>query len=169
MAGARMAMGLQKLSSFLQDILPQSKGEWALCLGPEAGFALIGVGMAPDGTPLGDRIALAAEDMLIGAGSSFLGSGAGRAVGDVLYPASKFAGNGAERAAKLSQAMTAGDILAAPLPMFAPRPIATGVYERAMEGQSKREQEQLLAQEEERLMQEALLNSLLTGGGALLS
>ena len=169
MAGARMAMGLQKLSSFLQDILPQSKGEWALRLGPEAGFALIGVGMAPDGTPLGDRIALAAEDMLIGAGSSFLGSGAGRAVGDVLYPASKFAGNGAERAAKLSQAMTAGDILAAPLPMFAPRPIATGVYERAMEGQSKREQEQLLAQEEERLMQEALLNSLLTGGGALLS
>ncbi len=86
-----------------------------------------------------------------------------------MYPESRFAKNPLERAEKLSQAMTAGDILAAPLPMFAPRPIATGVYERAMEGQSKREQEELLAQEEERLMQEALLNSLLTGGGALLS
>lgn len=168
MANARMAMGLKGLGELLKDILPQSKGELALRLGPEAGFALIGAGMAPEGTPLSDRIALAAEDMLIGAGSSFLGSGAGRAVGGALYPTAKFT-NPAERAQKLSQAMTAGDILAAPLPMFAPRPIATGVYERAMAGQSKREQEQLLAQEEERLMQEALLNSLLTGGGALLS
>lgn len=168
MANIRMAAGLSKLGDLLKDILPQSKGELALRLGPEAGFALIGAGMAPEGTPLGDRLALAAEDMLIGTGSSFLGSGVGRAVGGALYPAAKFA-NPAERAQKLSQAMTAGDILAAPLPMFAPRPIATGVYERAMEGQSKREQEQVLAQEEERLMQEALLNSLLTGGGALLS
>lgn len=168
MANARMAMGLRGLGELLKDILPQSKGELALRLGPEVGFALIGAGMAPEGTPLSDRIALAAEDMLIGAGSSFLGSGAGRAVGEVLYPAAKFS-NKAERAEKLSQAMTAGDILAAPLPMFAPRPIASGVYERAMEGQSKREQEALLAQEQERLMQEALLSSLLTGGGALLS
>ena len=169
MASPRMAMGLKNLGALLRDILPQSKGEWALRLGPEAGFAVIGAGMAPEGTPLSDRIALAAEDMLIGAGSSFLGSGAGRAVGEALYPAAKYAGKSAERAQKLSQAMTAGDILAAPLPMFAPRPIASGVYERAMEGQSKREQEQLVAQEEERLMQEALLSSLLTGGGALLS
>ena len=168
MANIRMAAGLSKLGGLLKDILPQSVPELALRLGPEAGFALIGAGMAPEGTPLGDRLALAAEDMLIGAGSSFLGSGVGRAVGGALYPAAKFTDR-AERAQKLSQAMTAGDILAAPLPMFAPRPIATGVYERAMEGQSKREQEQLLAQEEERLMQEALLNSLLTGGGALLS
>lgn len=169
MAGVRMAMGLKRLGELLGDVLPKTKGEWALRLGPEAGFALIGAGMAPEGTPIGDRIALAAEDMLIGAGSSFLGSAAGRGVGGVMYPESRFAKNPQERAEKLSQAMTAGDILAAPLPMFAPRPIATGVYERAMEGQSKREQEELLAQEEERLMQEALLNSLLTGGGALLS
>ena len=169
MAGSRMAAGLAKLGGLLRDILPQSKGELALRLGPEAGFALISAGMAPEGTPLSDRIALAAEDLLIGTGSSFLGSAAGRGVGEVLYPASKYLKNPAERTEKLAQAMTAGDILAAPLPMFAPRPIATGVYERAMEGQSKQEQEQLLAQEEERLMQEALLNSLLTGGGALLT
>jgi hypothetical protein len=169
MANSRMAMGLAKLGDLLKDILPQSKGELALRLGPEAGFALISAGMAPEGTPLSDRIALAAEDMLIGAGSSVLGSAAGRGAGELMYPASKYLKDPTERAKKLSQAMTAGDILAAPLPMFAPRPIATGVYERAMEGQSRQEQEQLLAQEEERLMQEALLSSLLTGGGALLT
>lgn len=168
----RFVLGGSKLANALKAILPQSKGEWALRLGPEAGFALIGAAMAPEGTPLGSRLGLAAEDMLIGTTSSLLGGGLGLAGGKALYGRS-----GSAKAAqlgeelykqKLSQAMTAGDILAAPLPMFAPRPVAEGVYGQAMEGQSSREQEVLVAQEQERLMQEALLNSVLTGGGSLL-
>jgi hypothetical protein len=168
----RFVAGGRRLTEALKAILPQSKGEWALRLGPEAGFALISAAMAPEGTSLGSRLGLAAEDMLIGTTSSFLGSGLGLAGGKGLYGRS-----GGEKAAqlgeelykqKLSQAMTAGDILAAPLPMFAPRPVAEDVYRQAMEGQSNREQEALIAQEQERLMQEALLNSVLTGGGALL-
>lgn len=168
----RFALGGKKLTDVLRQILPQSKAEWALRLGPEAGFALIGAGMAPEGTPLSSRVGVAAEDMLIGTTSSFLGSGLGLAGGKSLYGRS-----GSERAnklgkelyeQKLSQAMTAGDILAAPLPVFAPRPIANSVYQQAMEGQARREQEALIEQERERLMQEALLNSVLTGGGSML-
>lgn len=164
----RFAIGAKRLTDALQKILPQTAGEWALRLGPEAGFALIGAGMAPEGTSFGDRLGLAAEDMLIGTGSSFLGSGLGRLGGKAIY------GSQAEKLGKelyeqkLSQAMTAGDILAAPLPMFAPRPVANSVYQQAMEGQASREQEALMAQEQERLMQEALFNSVLTGGGSLL-
>jgi len=161
----RFAAGLSKLKGLLQEILPQNAGEWALRLGPEAGFATIGAVMAPEGTPLQDRAALALEDFAIGAGSSFLGSGLGRGVGGVMYP--KGGLPDLERAEKLARAMTAGDILAAPLPMLSPRPIASGVYERAMEGQSKREREAAEQAEEERHIQEALATSVLTGTGAL--
>ena len=165
----RLAAGIPKLLSSLEQILPRSAGEWALRLGPEAGFATIGAFMAPEGTSLGERLRLVAEDMLIGTGSSFLGSGLGRLGGKALY------GKQAEKLGqelyqqKLSQAMTAGDILAAPLPMFAPRPIASGVYERAMEQQSQQEQQAMLQQEQERILQEALLGSVLTGSGSLLA
>lgn len=168
----RFALGGKKLVEALRQILPQSKAEWALRLGPEAGFALIGAGMAPEGTPLGARVGMGLEDLIIGTGSSILGSGLGLASGKALYGRS-----GSDKAVKLgkelyeqklSQAMTAGDILAAPLPMFAPRPVANSVYQKAMEGQARSEQEALVAQEQERLMQEALLNSVLTGGGSML-
>lgn len=168
----KFALGAKRLTDALQKILPQTAGEWALRLGPEAGFALIGAGMAPQGTPLEERFGMGLEDLFIGAGSSILGSGLGLAGGKALYGRS-----GSDKAAKLgkelyeqklSQAMTAGDILAAPLPMFAPRPIANRVYEEAMRGQPSSEQEALIAQEQERLMQEALLNSVLTGGGSML-
>lgn len=168
----KFPLGAKRLTDALQKILPQTAGEWALRLGPEAVFALIDAGMASEGTSLGERVGTGLEGLFIGSGSSILGSGLGLAGGKALYGRS-----GSDKAAKLgkdlyerklSQAMTAGDILAAPLPMFAPRPIANSVYQRAMEGQSQREQESLIAQEQERLMQEALLNSVLTGGGSLL-
>ena len=165
----RFSAGLKSLKDALSAILPQSAGEAALRLGPEAGFAVISAAMAPEGATVGDRVGLALEDLLIGTGSSFLGSGLGRLGGKAIYDRKRTELGDDLYKEKLAQEMPAGDILAAPLPMLAPRPIATGVYERAMEGQSKQEQEQLLAQEEERLMQEALVNSLLTGGGALLT
>jgi len=158
-----------KLLQGLKQILPQSKGEWALRLGPEAGFAAIGAFMAPDGTPVSSRLGMAAEDFWIGSASSFLGSGAGLLGGRALYGKNRAKmGEDAYRQ-KLSQAMTAGDILAAPLPMFAPRPIASGVYEQAMARQSEQDQIAMMQQEQERLLQEALLNSVLTGGGSLLA
>lgn len=162
----RFAAGLTRLGGMLREVLPQGPGEWALRLGPEAGFALIGAAMAPEGTPLQDRAALALEDLAIGAGSSFLGSGVGRAAGGMLHPKGSMADS--ERAKRIAQAVTAGDILAAPLPMLAPRPVASGVYERAMEGQTKREQEEARRAEEQRQIQEALATSVLTGTGALL-
>lgn len=165
----RFIAGPKSVTGALRAILPQSAGEAALRLGPEAGFAVISAAMAPEGATVGDRLGLAVEDLLIGTGSSFLGSGLGRLGGKAMYDKRRVELGEEAYQQKLAQAMTAGDILAAPLPMFAPRPIATGVFERAMEGQSKREQEALLAQEQERLTQEALLSSLLTGGGALLS
>jgi len=161
----RFPLGAPRLFSALKEILPQNAGEWALRLGPEAGFAVIGAAMAPDGTPLTDRAALAAEDLLIGVGSSFLGSGAGRLAGGAIFP--KTLGEEVRRQ-KLAQAMTAGDILAAPLPMLAPRPVASSVYEKALQGRSRREQEEALQEEEQRHMQEALAMSMLTGGGTLL-
>ena len=160
----RFPLGGARLLSALKEILPQNTSEWALRLGPEAGFAVISAAMAPEGASLTDRAALGAEDLLIGLGSSFLGSGAGRLAGGALYPKSLSADL---RKQKLAQAMTAGDILAAPLPIFAPRPVANSVYEKALDGQGRREQEQALQEEEERHMQEALLSSMLTGTGAL--
>jgi hypothetical protein len=165
----RYAAGAKKLISELGKILPQTGTEWALRLGPEAGFAAIGAFMAPEGSSLGDRLGLAAEDMLIGTGSSFLGSGLGRLGGKAVY-GKRAAELGDEvYQQKLANAMTAGDILAAPLPMFAPRPIASSVYERAMEQQNQQQQEAMLQQEQERMLQEALLGSVLTGGGSLLA
>lgn len=164
----RFSAGIPGLISSLQKILPQSRGEWALRLGPEAGFAAISGVMAPEGTSFGERLGLAAEDMVIGTGSSFLGSGLGRLGGKAIY------GNQAEKLGKeayeqkLAQAMTAGDILAAPLPIFAPRPIAENVYGRMAPEQSAQQQEAILQEEQDRLVQEALLNSVLTGGGSLL-
>lgn len=161
----RFPLGARRLAAELGAVLPQNRTEWLFRLGPEALFAVTGAAMAPEGTPLTDRGALAAEDLLIGLGSSLLGSGAGRLAGKAIFPKAL----GADmREQKLAQAMTAGDILAAPLPMFAPRPVASSVYEKALQGQSRREQEEALQEEEQRHMQEALAMSMLTGGGTLL-
>jgi hypothetical protein len=159
----RYAAGLSKLGGLLKQILPQSAGEWALRLGPEAGFAVIGAAMAPEGTALQDRIALGLEDLAIGTGSSFLGSAAGNAGGRMLFRAGT-----PNREARLAQAMTFGDIAAAPLPMLAPRPIANSVYEKALQGQSRREQDEAQQAEEERHAQEALMTSMVAGGGGVL-
>jgi len=163
----RFPMGGGRLLSALKEILPKGAGEWALRLGPEAGFAVIGAAMAPEGTSVTDRLALAGEDALIGLGSSLLGSAGGRLIGGRIYPRNAFA-TAEERAAKLAGAMTVGDIAAAPLPMLAPRPIATSVYETALQGQSRREQEEAQRAEEERHAQEALATSMIAGGGGVL-
>ncbi len=52
----RYAAGIKGLLNSLQKILPQSSGEWALRLGPEAGFATIGAFMAPEGWNDGNTI-----------------------------------------------------------------------------------------------------------------
>jgi len=157
-----------KLLQGLKQILPQSAGEWTLRLGPEVGFAALDGIMAPEGTSLVDRGLLSGEGFLIGAGSSFLGSGLGRLGGKAIY--GKRAAELGDEAyqQKLANATTAGDISASVLPVFTPRPIASHVYEQAMAQQSRQQQEAMLQQEQERLLQEALLGSVLTGGGSLL-
>jgi hypothetical protein len=153
------AMGAARLIPALQAILPKSAGEWALRVGPEAGFAAMSAMMAPEGVSAGQRAGLAAEDMLIGLGTSFLGSGLGRGAGKLMYKSHL-----PDYAEKLGRATSVGDMAAAPLVMVAPRPVMDSVYGDL----AQKQQEEALRQEEERQSWQAAVSPIVSGAGSML-
>ena len=161
--GIRMA--LQKLQPLLtkgakfayQTVKPQTLGEGLMRYGPDILlWPAISASMAPEGTGAFGRSLLAAEDAGIGVGASLLGQLVGGGIG---RGAMKL---GAKKSI-LPTAITLGDMAAMPLNIVSPRPAMNKIYGDA----------QLTAQEElrakiaveEREKYEALLGTLLTGGG----
>lgn len=148
----RFPMGATRLLQGLRSILPQTKAEWAFSVLPDLGYAAMGAGMAPQGTSGLDRAALAGEDFLLSTLLSLGGRGSGRLLGRLSPQHSGILTN-------------TGELVAAPLAMVAPRPIAERVYRQAAEDMNRSEQEQLGRDEEQLRLEQALLNSLMSGSG----
>lgn len=167
----RFPIGGARLMGALKDILPKTGPEWAWRLGPEAGFALMGAAMAPSEVSGPERAGLAAEDFLLGLGTSLAGAGLGRLAFGMKYPRSSMspAAYAAAREKNLSSFVGAGDVIGAPMIMLAPRPFASAVYQRAYEQQSRREQEETEKQVAEQNLLSAALTPALAGSGALFS
>lgn len=171
MAGAlRFAAGLSRLRGALADVMPRTPKEWLWRLGPEAGYAVLGAAMAPEGVTMPERFGLGAEDALLGLGTSFLGSTAGRGVFGMRYPAERFPRDGARwqrlKEKRLGEYTGLGDLLAGPLLMVVPRPYADSVYERIFAEQNQREQQEAMAQMEQRQQLAALIPTI-SGAGLL--
>lgn len=107
--------------------LPQSAGEWALEVGPEVLFAGFAGASLPEGTPLQDRLLMAAEDLTLGLGGSMGGRVLGAGVGGRLAngSVSKMA------SAMGTGAMAGGMVGGMGVPMLAPRPFAAHLQAKA--------------------------------------
>lgn len=124
MAVGRLAGALIKRAA-----LPQSAGGWLWELGPEVLFAGMAAASLPEGTPITDRLMMAGEDGLLGAGGSIGGRLAGAAIG------SRFGrGSRAALASAIDQGALAGGMIGGMgVPMFAPRPFADSLRRKAEE------------------------------------
>lgn len=126
--------------------LPQSAGGWLWELGPEVLFAGMAAASLPEGTPVTDRLLMAGEDLLLGAGGSIGGRLGGAAVG------SRFANRKSTQAmtSAIEQGALAGGMIGGMgVPMFAPRPFADGMRRKAEEqmGAEQAAREQAIYQE----------------------
>lgn len=158
----RKAMGINALGRLLKEALvPEGDNkavQYAVRYAPDALYAGLSALMAPEGTSLGGRLGIAAEDLALGLGGSVLGQATGLGAAKAL------------RGKKLTQgdrdiASTMGDIVvSAPINMLAPRP----AFEAALQEAYKREADQAAARDanEEQVSQEQLVN-LLLGTGAI--
>ena len=163
-SGIRMA--LQKLQPLLtkgakfayQTVKPQTLGEGLMRYGPDILlWPAISAGMAPEGTDAMGRSLLAAEDAGIGVGASLLGQlvGGGIGRGAIKYlNASKNI---------LPTAITLGDMAAMPLNIVSPRPAMNKIYGDAQLTAEEELRAKIAVEEREKY--EALLGTLLTGGG----
>ncbi len=155
-----LGKGLKKGGKFAwQTLKPANAMEAAIRYGPDVFlWPAIAGGMAPEGTGVGGRAALAAEDAFIGLGASALGQLAGGGIGHKLAKMKRFKDN----KELLSTAITVGDLSAGPLNILAPRPVMNKVYGDANLSQEELIRKQIQAEEREKY--EALINVL--GGGA---
>jgi len=162
-SGVRMA--LQKLQPLLtkgakfayQTVKPQTLGEGLMRYGPDILlWPAISAGMAPEGTDAFGRSLLAAEDAGIGVGASLLGQlvGGGIGRGAIRMGAKK---------ALLPTAITLGDMAAMPLNIVSPRPAMNKIYGDAQLTAEEELRAKIAVEEREKY--EALLGTLLTGGG----
>tara|TARA_R100000655_G_scaffold65946_2_gene104358 strand:+ start:271 stop:789 length:519 start_codon:yes stop_codon:yes gene_type:complete len=162
-AGIRMALqklapALQKGAKFAyQTVKPQSLGEGLLRYGPDILlWPAVSAAMAPQGTDTFGRSLLAAEDAGIGIGASLLGQLVGGGIGRGAIKM------GAKKSI-LPTAITLGDMAAMPLNIVSPRPVMNKVYGQAQLGAEEELRAKIAAEEREKY--EALLGTLLTGGG----
>lgn len=155
-----LGKGLEEGGKFAwRTLKPANAMEAAIRYGPDVFlWPAIAGGMAPEGTGMGGRAALAAEDAFIGIGASALGQLAGGGIGHRLAKMKRFKDN----KDLLSTAITVGDLSAGPLNIIAPRPVMNKVYGDANLGQEELVRKQIQAEEREKY--EALINLL--GGGA---
>ena len=162
-SGVRMA--LQKLQPLLtkgakfayQTVKPQTLGEGLMRYGPDILlWPAISAGMAPEGTDAMGRSLLAAEDAGIGVGASLLGQlvGGGIGRGAIRMGAKK---------SILPTAITLGDMAAMPLNIVSPRPAMNKIYGDAQLTAEEELRAKIAVEEREKY--EALLGTLLTGGG----
>lgn len=158
----RKAMGLNALGRLLKEALvPEGDNkavQYAVRYAPDALYAGLSALMAPEGTDLGGRLGIAAEDLALGLGGSVLGQATGLGAAKAL------------RGKKLTQAdrdiaATMGDlVVSAPINMLAPRPMFDAALQKAY--QREKEQEAARSENEEQVAQEQLVN-LLLGTGAI--
>jgi len=162
-SGVRMA--LQKLQPLLtkgakfayQTVKPQTLGEGLMRYGPDILlWPAISASMAPEGTDAMGRSLLAAEDAGIGVGASLLGQlvGGGIGRGAIRMGAKK---------SILPTAITLGDMAAMPLNIVSPRPAMNKIYGDAQLTAEEELRAKIAVEEREKY--EALLGTLLTGGG----
>ena len=150
-------------------------GQLAARYAPDLLYSGLASTMAPPGATGADRLGIAAEDLGIGLVASVLGQVAGGGVANKL----RFAGKALTPEAKATAA-TLGDVMVgAPVNMFAPRPVYSGVVERALQAQepnlSARKQEALQTESQQEMTKEQaqqelislLLGAGITGGRAL--
>ena len=162
-SGVRMA--LQKLQPLLtkgakfayQTVKPQTLGEGLMRYGPDILlWPAISASIAPEGTDAMGRSLLAAEDAGIGVGASLLGQlvGGGIGRGAIRMGAKK---------SILPTAITLGDMAAMPLNIVSPRPAMNKIYGDAQLTAEEELRAKIAVEEREKY--EALLGTLLTGGG----
>lgn len=125
--------------------LPQSAGGWLWELGPEVLFAGMAAASLPEGTPVTDRLLMAGEDLLLGAGGSIGGRLGGAAIAGKIN-----GGSMRGMANAMDQGALAGGMIGGMgVPMFAPRPFADGMRRKAEEqmGAEQAAREQAIYQE----------------------
>ena len=158
MALTKLVPALKKGAQFAyQTVKPQTVGEGLMRYGPDILlWPAISAGMAPEGTDAFGRGLLAAEDAGIGVGASLLGQlvGGGIGRGAIRMGAKK---------SILPTAITLGDMGAMPLNIVAPRPAMNKIYGDAQLTAEEELRAKIAVEEREKY--EALLGTLLTGGG----
>lgn len=162
---------LQGLKNILVPMTAAGKpayGQLAARYAPDLLYSGLASTMAPPGATGADRLGIAAEDLGIGLVASVLGQVAGGGVANKL----RFAGKALTPEAKTTAA-TLGDVMVgAPVNMFAPRPMYSGVMERALQQQAPslpaQQRESLLSASDQEMTAEQAqqeLISLLLGAG----
>lgn len=112
--------------------LPQSAGEWALEVGPEVLFAGFAGASLPEGTPLQDRLLIAAEDLTLGLGGSIGGRVAGAGLGQGFSSGARRGLNSEGLKQAMSMGAMAGGMAGGMgVPMLAPRPFAAHLQAKA--------------------------------------
>ena len=158
----RMARGLGTLSQLLkQALIPEGDNkavQYAVRYAPDALYAGLSALMAPEGTDLGTRLGIAAEDLALGLGGSVLGQTSGLGAARLIR-CKKLGPDGRNLAS------TAGDLLvSAPINMMAPRPILDSAIEKAYKREVDR---QAATEEQQQQTQDEQLVNLLLGTGAI--
>ncbi len=167
------ARGLPVLKRALSFLVPRNQagklasGQLIARYLPEVGYAGLSAGMAPEGTPMSTRLALAGEDLAIGLGSSLLGQGVGYGIGKRVVPGIRGKARAAmtsDQMGQLENIMTYGDIAAGPLNIVSPRPVSNAYYKKLNQDAQEQQDQQIAQQMNER--EQALIQALL-GGGAI--
>ena len=128
----------------------------AFRFGPDLMFPLVAASMAPEGTDGLTRTGLGLEDLGINLLTSIGGQYGGRKWGNRLL-----AKGGNPAVAGMLQ--SAGDLVAMPAQMLAPRPLFNKVIQEA--GLNEREMLEAQIRKEEQEKMEAIINALIVGGG----
>tara|TARA_B100000965_G_C19542924_1_gene736402 strand:+ start:368 stop:898 length:531 start_codon:yes stop_codon:yes gene_type:complete len=161
MALEKLAPKLAKGAKFAYEtVKPQTLGEGLMRYGPDILlWPAISAGMAPEGTDALGRSLLAAEDAGIGVGASLLGQLVGGGIGRNLMKMNRFKDN----KNLLSTAITLGDMAAMPLNIVSPRPAMNKIFGDAQLTAEEELRAKIAVEEREKY--EALLGTLLGGGG----
>lgn len=151
----RLAGGAGFVKALLEAMKPSSKTDAVLRFAPDLFFAGMAGAMAPEGTSLGQRALIGLEDGAIGLGSSLLLGGGARAAARQLRPDLS--------PERINQIGLAGDMLAMPVNVLAPRPAFQAALEQAFDSQGAQQRFEQDQQQERQSQQ--LLAALLQGSG----
>ena len=159
---ARLAGGAGFVKALLEAMKPSGTTDAVLRFGPDLFFAGMAGAMAPEGTPLGQRALIGLEDGAIGLGGSLLLGGGARAAARKLQQTRMPDLSDA----RIDQIGMAGDMLAMPVNVLAPRPAFQHALEQAFESQGAQQRFEQDQQEDRQSQQ--LLAVLLQGSGLVI-